>query len=261
MRFTRDFDALMIDAALSHNPIAWDKPPDEDLAEHPVHHGRPDGRAAAAASRSALGAAHASPLAPRRTGRGVRLGILQQPALRAVALHPGQRSLTYPHRRLGQRRRLRRRYPHLRPLPAQPRLSHGAVGQDALLRSRPVARLRGTPDQRHLSGGLWLGGELGRAGGAPELVPQHVLGFAGRSLRAHQPAGLRRGGGVQGPPVPLRPCSPARRPAILPDRVDDPSARPLQHPGELLESLPRRGHPAAAPAPPRRSRTLIRNAC
>ena len=68
MRFTRDFDALMIDAALSHNPIAWDKPPDEDLAEHPVHHGRPDGRAAAAASRSALGAAHASPLAPRRTG-------------------------------------------------------------------------------------------------------------------------------------------------------------------------------------------------
>ena len=34
------------------------------------------------------------------------------------------------------------------------------------------------------------GGELGRAGSAPELVPQHGLGAASRHLRAKQPARL-----------------------------------------------------------------------
>jgi choline-sulfatase len=32
------------------------------------------------------------------------------------------------------------------------------------------------------------GGELGRAGDAPQLVPQYVVRAAGRPLRAHQPA-------------------------------------------------------------------------
>jgi arylsulfatase A-like enzyme len=93
-----------------------------------------------------------------------------------------------------------------------------------------------TPDQRHLPGRLRLGGELGRTS-AP-VVPQHVFGAASRPVRAHQPAGFRRSG-VQGPAVPVRPHSRRRRPAVLPDRVDDPPPRPVHHSqGGICTTMP-----------------------
>ncbi len=65
------------------------------------------------------------------------------------------------HRRLRQRRGVRRRHSDLRPSPAPARLSHHPLRQDAFLRPRPAARLRGAADHRHLSGRLRLDARLG----------------------------------------------------------------------------------------------------
>ena len=75
--------------------------------------------------------------------------------------------------------------PHVRALSAPCGLSDGAQRQDAFLRSRSAARLRGAADHRYLSGGLRLDAGLGALRASAELVSQHGLGDAGRSLRTH----------------------------------------------------------------------------
>ena len=161
-----------------------------EATQHPVHHGRPDGRALAA-HLQLIPHQDAALEPPGRTGGSVRRCVLQQPAVRTLALHPGQRATAQPHWCLRQRCGFPSRRAHLCSLPASPGLSHRALWQDAFLWARPTARLRRTTDQRHLPGRLRLGRELGRTRPAPELVPQHVLGTAGRALRAHQPTGFR----------------------------------------------------------------------
>ena len=89
------------------------------------------------------------------------------------------RSAAFAHPRLRQRRRIRRRHPHLCASSARARLSHGAFRQDALLRPRPIARLRGAPDHRHLPRRFRLDAGLGPSGRTSELVSQHELGDAG----------------------------------------------------------------------------------
>ena len=79
------------------------------------------------------------------------------------------------------------------------RLPHRAGRQDALLRPRSAARLRGAADHRHLPGGLRLDARLGRPGAPPALVPRHVVGRRRRAVRPVQPARLRRRGGVRAP--------------------------------------------------------------
>ena len=106
-----------------------------------------------------------------------------------------------------------------------PTMAHGlrALGyahlprrQDAFRRPRPAARVRGAPDDRHLSRGFRLDAQLGRPGGADRLVvPQHGVGQAGRDRRGHQPARLRRGGGVPGAS------------GWLADHVREPDGRPF----------------------------------
>ena len=66
------------------------------------------------------------------------------------------------------------------------RISDHPLRQDAFLRARSAARLRGAADDRHLSGRLRLDARLGPSGRAAELVPQHEFGRSGRRLRAHR---------------------------------------------------------------------------
>ena len=141
--------------------------------------------------------------------------------------------------------RVQLRDPDLRPLPAAGRLPHRAVRQDALLRPGPAARVRGAAHHRHLSGRLRLDAGLGPPARAPQLVPRHVVGHRRRAVRAVQPAGLRRRGGVRGRAVAVRAHPLGRRAPVLLRGLVQPSARPVHDPAEVVGPLPRRGHPDA----------------
>ena len=115
------------------------------------------------------------------------------------------RAAAEPDARLRQRRRIRRRHPHLRPSPAPRRLLHLPVGQDAFRRARPAARIRGAPDDRHLSGRFRLDAGLPQARRAHRLVvSQSRLGHRRGRRRDHQPAGIRRRGRLPRQPEALR---------------------------------------------------------
>ena len=103
------------------------------------------------------------------------------------------------------------------------RLSHDPVGQDALLRRRPAARVRGAADYRHLPVRLRLDAELASASRAPGMVPQHEFGPRRRAVRAHEPARLRRRGRVRGGAQALRYCPGSGRETLLHGGLDDPS--------------------------------------
>ena len=148
-------------------------------------------------------------------------------------------------------RGIRLRPSDFRPSPEAQRLPDDPVGQDALLRAGPAARLRGAPDDRHLSRRLRLDAGLGPSGGAAELVSQHELGGGGRRLRAHQPARLRRGGRLRLGAGDLRHRAVAR-----------PCARSCSSPPSPTRTIrsPRRSATGTStatrtfPRPPRRSR-------
>ena len=145
-------------------------------AQHPHRHGR---------STRAGVPARLRPQArqdARRSTRSRATGVVFESAYCASPLcSPSRASFmagpaALAHPRLRQRRRIRRRHPDLRASPARARLSHGAVRQDAFLRPRPVARLRGAADHRHLSRRFRLDAGLGPSDGAAELVSQHEFG-------------------------------------------------------------------------------------
>lgn len=150
-------------------PLLYFSPGDDSShgrqkAQHPLHHGGPDGRPAAVLLRQGLPHQDPQPRPPGPRGRRLRKCLLQLAAVRPLALRHGHRPAALQDRRLRQRQRPARRHPHLRPLSAPRGLPHRARRQDALLRARPAARLRAAPDQRHLPGRLWLDRQLGRAG-------------------------------------------------------------------------------------------------
>src|SRR6266568_7669411 len=116
--------------------------------------------------------------------------------------HDQPAAIADPH--LRQRGGVHLRDPHLRPLPAQRRLPNRLVRQDAFLRARSATRVRGAADHRHLSGGLRLDARLGSPARAPQLVSRHVVGYRRRAVRAFQPAGFRRRGGVRSRAVAVR---------------------------------------------------------
>ena len=111
------------------------------------------------------------------------------------------------------------------------------------------------PDQLHgfeerlttdiYPGGLRLDAGLGPPARAPQLVPRHVVGHRRRAVRAVQPAGLRRRGGVRGRAVAVRAHPLGRRAPVLLRGLVQPSARPVHDPPEVVGPLPRRGHPDA----------------
>ena len=119
----------------------------------------------------------------------------------------------------------------LRALRAGRRLPHGAVGQDALRRPRPAARLRGAADHRHLPGRLRLDARLARARRAHRLVvPQHGQRHRRRRGRGDQPAAVRRRGRLPRRPRAARRRPRRRRPAVPAGRELHPPARPVRHP-------------------------------
>src|SRR6266699_1661301 len=95
------------------------------------------------------------------------------------------------------------------------RLPHGPGRQDALLRTRPDARVRGAAHHRRLSGRLRLDPGLGPPRRPAELVSRHVVGHRGGTMPALQPARLRRRGRVRRRAVAVRPCPLRRRAAVL----------------------------------------------
>ena len=111
---------------------------------------------------------HIDALADAR--RGVRILLLQQPAVRALALFLLAGQLPS---KIGA-------YDNAAEFPAQvPTFAHylraagyqtAAVRQDALLRPRPAARIRGAADHRHLPGRLRLDAGLDSLRGASRLV-------------------------------------------------------------------------------------------
>src|SRR5271165_352100 len=112
----------------------------------------------------------------REGRRGVRFVLLQQPVVRAVAIllavwPPGLRN-----RRVRQRGGISSAGADLRTLSARPRLPHRLERQDAFLRCRSAARLRGATDDRYLPRGFRLDARLDSLRGAPELVSLDGVG-------------------------------------------------------------------------------------
>ncbi len=146
------------------------------------------------------------------------------------------------HPRLRQRGRVRRRHSDLRAWPARARLSHHSLRQDALLRSRSAAWLRAAADDRHLSRRFQLDAGLGSPGASSELVSQHELGPGRGTMRALEPARLRRRSRLHGGARDLRHRAVARSAAVPHGRLVLPSARPVRRASALLGPLSRRGH-------------------
>ena len=119
--------------------------------------------------------------------RGVRRRLLQQPALLALArgVHVGRACRRGP-AAYDNAAEFRSDIPTFAHYLRRRRLPDDPVGQDAFLRTRPAARLRGAADDRHLPGRFRLDAGLGAAGRAAELVPQHGLGHR-RRARASAP--------------------------------------------------------------------------
>ena len=125
-------------------------------------------------------------------------------------------------------------------------LSHGALGQDALRRARPAARLRGAPHDGHLSGGFRLDAGLARARRAHRLVvPQHGQRHRRRRGRGDQPAAVRRRDGVPRDARAARPGAQRRRAPVPAGRELHPPARSLRHAPGILGPLRGARHPAA----------------
>ncbi len=207
-----------------------------DAPEHPRPHGRPAERHALA-GRPGRVAARAEPAPPRPALDAVRQRLHSLAALRPGAGQLHVRPAAPPHARLRQRRRVRLGHPDLCPPSAARRLSHRAVGQDALRRPRPAARARGAADDRHLPCGFRLDARLPPPRRAHRLVvSQPGLGdWRGRG-RDHQPAGIRRRGRLPRRPPPLR-LRPRGRRALVPDGQLHPPARPLCRPPPALGPL------------------------
>src|SRR5258708_38642912 len=130
-------------------------------------------------------------LAGRRRG-GVRFVLLQQPALRAVAVFISIRPPRVRHRRLRQRGGISGSSAHLRALFAARRLPDGAERQDAFLWRGSIAWIRRTADHRHLSRRLRRATEPDSVRASPELVSHHGFSHPGGPLHSYQPNRLRR---------------------------------------------------------------------
>ncbi len=181
--------------------------------------------------------------AHRRAGaarRGVRVLLLQQPAVRTVALflHGGAAALE--DRRLRQCRGVPRADAHLRALPAPRRLPDGAERQDALLRARPAARLRGAADDRYLPGRFRLDARLDAHRGTPGAGTTRMdsVTQAGPCVRTNQIDFDDEVVGAARQKLFDIARSRDRRPFCL-RGVDDPPARPLRDSAAVLGPLPR----------------------
>ena len=187
----------------------------------------------------------------RRAGgarRGVRRRLVQQPAVHAVAHRDDDRAAAVAHRRLRQRRRVSRRRADLRPSSARwPATAPSLSGKMHFCRPRPVARVRGAADHRHLSRRTRLDPGLDAAGCPAGMVPHHGQRHAGRAVRAHQPDRLRRGSGLLRAQQHLFDIARGSdRAAVLHGGVAQPPARPVHHsanPGGAVIAIPtcRRG--------------------
>ena len=178
---------------------------------------------------------HIDALAAAR--RRVRILLLQQSAVCAVALFLHGGAVAFEHRRLRQCRGVPSADAHLRPLPAERGLPDDAERQDAFLRPRPAARFRGAPHHRHLSGGFRLDPGLDALRGTAGLVPHHGLRDPSGLVRTHQPDRLRRRGDRRRPPETVRHGAQPGPAAVLPGGVDDASARSVRRSAAVLGSL------------------------
>ena len=166
----------------------------EPSAQHLVDHGR-SARCPVPALLRASGGEGSEHLCAQRTRDDVRLGVHQQPAVRAVAVRDARRPAELGDRRLRQRIRAGGGGADVCPSSATSRLPDHARRQDALRRRRSVARVRGTADDRHLPGRLRLDTELGRCRDPCRLVvPQHGQRPQRRRRRLVEPTRLRRRG-------------------------------------------------------------------
>ena len=222
----------------------------DEAAQHPPGDGRPVGAALHRRLRTSAGA-YAGHGRPGRAGCSLRRRLLPVSVVRSLAVRDAGWPTRVGHRGLGQRHRAAGVGADPRPLPPAGRLPHHALGEDALRRTGPAARIRAPPDHRHLPGGLRLDTRMGILRRPDrQVVPRHGQPVGGGPGGGDLPDRLRRGGGVRRRQAPIRHGPRPRRPALLPGRLLHPSPRSLRGPSRVVGSLrPRRHRPARRSTP------------